>query len=50
MDGSLYYKVYTLSSMNGAVAPVINLSAEYANTMIGHGTMDSPFHSIEDTI
>ena len=29
----------------GAVAPVINLSAEYANSLIGDGTMESPYRA-----
>ncbi len=29
----------------GAVAPVINLSSEYANTLIGDGTMENPYYS-----
>ena len=30
-----------------AIAPVINLSAEYANILIGNGTMESPYHAVE---
>ncbi len=30
-------------SVNGAVTPVINLSAEYASTLIGDGTMENPY-------
>ncbi len=41
-NGSLY-KVY--SSNKVSIAPVINLSPEYVNTMIGTGTMTDPYRA-----
>ena len=39
-NGALFtYEAYFI----GNVAPVINLSAEYASTLIGNGTMENPY-------
>ncbi|MCI8498857.1 MAG: hypothetical protein HFG33_05665 [Bacilli bacterium] len=40
----------TGTSYAGAVAPVINLKAEYVQTMIGDGTINNPYKDSEDTI
>ncbi len=32
-------------SVGGAIAPVINLSADYTSTLIGEGTMENPYQS-----
>ncbi len=40
--GSLNYNYVTYT---GGVAPVINLSAEYVNTLIGEGTMELPYRA-----
>lgn len=32
-------------SSDGAVVPVINLSPEYVSTLVGDGTMDSPYQN-----
>jgi len=31
------------TNQNGSIAPVINLTVEYANTLIGNGTMENPY-------
>ena len=35
-----------VASINGAVAPVINLSAEYVKTLSGTGTMTDPYQTV----
>ncbi len=35
---------------SGAVAPVINLKAEYVKTMIGDGTINNPYRDINDIL
>ena len=37
---------YTNVNRGGAVAPVINLSYEYASTLIGDGTMENPYQTM----
>ncbi|MCI8497799.1 MAG: hypothetical protein HFG33_00155 [Bacilli bacterium] len=37
-------------SSGGAVAPVINLKAEYVQTMIGDGTINNPYRDSNDTL
>lgn len=38
---------YSVFATNCAVAPVINLSADYASTMKGTGTMNNPYRSTD---
>ncbi|MCI8498414.1 MAG: hypothetical protein HFG33_03345, partial [Bacilli bacterium] len=40
-DGPLHHGY--VSYTGGAVAPVINLKAEYVQTMVGHGTINNPY-------
>ncbi len=41
---------YNGMNVEGAVAPVINLSAEYVSTMVGEGTMINPYRASDETI
>ena len=38
-----YLNYYYVSNTGGAVAPVINLKAEYVNTLRGTGTISDPY-------
>lgn len=40
-SGSLF--TYDADDSSGAIAPVINLSPEYASTMVGTGTITDPY-------
>ena len=42
INGNIYYRGV---SSSGAVAPVINLSAEYVKTLRGTGTMTDPYQA-----
>ncbi len=40
-----FFRHVSVNSTYMAVVPVINLSAEYVSTMIGDGTMESPYRA-----
>ena len=45
-----YFNETTVGNSGGAVAPVINLKAEYVQTMIGDGTINNPYRFSTENI
>ena len=44
-NASSYLSYTYVYNKDGAVAPVLNLSSEYANSLVGDGTMENPYRA-----